>query len=176
MTNPPLTSYTWKSPPPGFLTSQSTNFASHLLSYNNKALINQLLLSMLKNIQTSALCSDLTPFRPYVRAAVRIFFRIDPQSVNKCLLVHSGNMVVMVLLSLLHLSHSANEAERIIYILQLFHETSCSIKRTVRTQDAISCTQRLSNSLIRELWFWFQRNSTKESYDTSCIACTGLEI
>ena len=68
---------------------------------------------------------------------------------NKCLSVHSGNMVVMALLSLLHLSHSANEAERIIYVLQLFHETSCSIKRTVRTQDAISCTQRLSNSPIR---------------------------
>ena len=39
---------------------------------------------------------------------------------NKCLLVHSGNMVVMALLSLLHLSHSANEVERIIYILTLF--------------------------------------------------------
>ena len=47
----------------------------------------------------------------------------------------------MLLLSLLHLSHSADEAERIIYILQLFHETSCSIKRPVHTMDAISCTQ-----------------------------------
>ena len=65
--------------PPGFLHGlpvQSTNSASHLLSYN-KALINQLLGSMLKNIWTLALCKDLTPFRPYVRAAVRIFFRID---------------------------------------------------------------------------------------------------
>ena len=52
---------------------------------------------------------------------------------NKCLLVHSGNMDVMALLSLLHLSHSANEAQRIIYILKLFHETSCSIKSLVHT-------------------------------------------
>ena len=37
-------------------------------------------------------------------------------------------MVVMDLLSLLQLSHIANEAERIIYILQLFYEASCSIK------------------------------------------------
>ena len=71
----PLTSYIWKSPP-GSSPVQSTNFASHLLSYY-KALINQLLGSMLKNIQTLALCKDLTFFRPYVRAAVRIFFRID---------------------------------------------------------------------------------------------------
>ena len=72
---PPPTSYIWKSPP-GSLPVQSTNVVSHLLSYN-KALINQLLGSMLKNIRTSALCTDLTPFRPYVRAAVRIFFSID---------------------------------------------------------------------------------------------------
>ena len=52
---------------------------------------------------------------------------------NKCLLVHSGNMVVMALLSLLHLSHGANKAERIIYILKLFHETSCSTESLVHT-------------------------------------------
>ena len=55
---------------------------------------------------------------------------------NKCLLVHSGNMVVMALLSPLHLSHSANEAERII-ILQLFHETSCSTKSLVHTMRLV---------------------------------------
>ena len=41
----------------------------------------------------------------------------------------------MLLLSLLH---SADEAERIIFILQLFHETSC-----IKRHDVISCTQRL---------------------------------
>ena len=57
---------------------------------------------------------------------------------NKCLLVHSGNMIVMALLSLLHLSqHSANEAERIIYILKLFHETSCSTKSLVHTMRLV---------------------------------------
>ena len=56
---------------------------------------------------------------------------------NKCLLVHSGNMVVMALLSLLHLSHNANEAERIIYILKLFHETSCSTKSLVHTMRLV---------------------------------------
>ena len=32
---------------------------------------------MLKNIRTLALHTDITPFGPYVRAAVRIFFSID---------------------------------------------------------------------------------------------------
>ena len=32
---------------------------------------------MLKNIQTLALRTDLTPFGPYVSAAVRMFFSID---------------------------------------------------------------------------------------------------
>ena len=40
-------------------------------------------------------------------------------------------MAVMALLSLLHLSHSANEAERVIYILKLFHETLRSTKSFV---------------------------------------------
>ena len=56
---------------------------------------------------------------------------------NKCLLVHSGNMVVMALLSLLHLSYSANEAERIIYILKLLYETSCSTKSLVHTMRLV---------------------------------------
>ena len=56
---------------------------------------------------------------------------------NKCILVHSGNMVVMALLSLLHLSHSVNEAGRIIYILKLFHETSCSTKGLVHTMRLV---------------------------------------
>ena len=43
------------------------------------------------------------------------FSELTSQSVNKCLLVHSGNMAVMALLSLLHLPHSANEAERILH-------------------------------------------------------------
>ena len=53
---------------------------------------------------------------------------------NNCLLVHSGNMVVMALLSLLHLSHSANEAERIVYMFHgnlMFYKKPCS-------HDAIS--------------------------------------
>ena len=83
---------------------------------------------MLKNIRTLALCTDLTPFRLYVRAVVRIFSELTEQSVNKCLLVHNGNMVVMALLSLLHLSHSANEAERIIFILKLFHDVKSIVK------------------------------------------------
>ena len=58
---------------------------------------------------------------------------------NKCLLVHSGNKVVMALLSLiLHLSQSANEAERIICILKLFHETSCSTKSLVHTMRLVA--------------------------------------
>ena len=56
---------------------------------------------------------------------------------SKCLLVHNGNMVVMALLSLLHLSHSANEAERIIYILKLFHQTLCSTKSLVHTMPLV---------------------------------------
>ena len=39
------------------------------------------------------------------------------------------------------------------------------------TQDAITCTQPLSNSLIRKLSPWFQHNTTKESYDTNRIMC-----
>ena len=39
-----------------------------------------------------------------------------------------------------------------------------------RSQNAISCIQLLSNSLIHELSFWFPHNSIKESYDTNCIA------
>ena len=66
------------------------------------------------------------------------FSELTAQLVNKCLLVHNGNMVVMALLSLLHLSHSANEAERIIYMLKLFHETSCSIKRPVDTMRLVA--------------------------------------
>ena len=84
---PPLTSHVWIPLP-----FQSTNFSSHLLSYN-KALINQLLGSMLNSIQTLALC--LTPFRPCVRAAVGIFSAL---TVNNCLLVHIGNMVVSIIL------------------------------------------------------------------------------
>ena len=116
-----------ESPSPGSLPVQSTNFVSHLLLYNKALILKPIAWVNAENIRTSALCTDLTPFRPYVRAAVRIFSELNAQSVNKCLLVHSGNMVVMALLSLLHLLHSANEAERIVYILQLFHETSCSI-------------------------------------------------
>ena len=37
------------------------------------------------------------------------------------------------------------------------------------THDAISCTQPFSNSLICKLSLLFQHNSTKESYDTSCV-------
>ena len=47
-------------------------------------------------------------------------------------------MVVMALLSLLHLSHSANEAERIIYIIKLFHETSSSTKCLVHTMRLVA--------------------------------------
>ena len=83
--------------PPGSLPIQSTNFASHLLSYN-KALINQLLGSMLKNIRTLALRIDLTPFHPY------------------------------------------------------------------------NYTQRLSNSLIHELSFWFRHNSTRYLYNANNAA------
>ena len=43
-----------------------------------------------------------------------------------------------------------------------------------RPHDVISCTQPLSNSLIRKLSLWFQHNSTKKSYDTNRIVCTGL--
>ena len=39
----------------------------------------------------------------------------------------------------------------------------------------VSYTQPLSNSLIRKLSLWFQHNSTKESYDTNRIVCTGLK-
>ena len=68
-----LTSYTWKSPP-GSLPVQSTNFVSHLLSNNKTLILRPALGSMLKNIRTLALCKDLTPFGPYVRAVVRIPF------------------------------------------------------------------------------------------------------
>ena len=51
--------------------------------------------------------------------------------------MYSGNMVVMALLSLLHLSHSANETERIFFILKLFHETSCSTKSLVHTMRLV---------------------------------------
>ena len=37
------------------------------------------------------------------------------------------------------------------------------------------CTHLLSNPLIRKLSLWFQHNSTKESYDTNRIVCTGLK-
>ena len=37
------------------------------------------------------------------------------------------------------------------------------------SHDAISCTQLVSNSMIRKLSLWFQHNSTKESYDTDGI-------
>ena len=37
-----------------------------------------------------------------------------------------------------------------------------------RPHDTISCTQLLSDSLIRKLSHWFQHNSTKESPDTNC--------
>ena len=47
-------------------------------------------------------------------------------------------MVVMALLSLLHLSHSANEAERIIYIMKLFHEASSSTKSLVHTMRLVA--------------------------------------
>ena len=62
--------------PPSSLPVQATNFESHLLSYN-KAFINQLLGSIPKNTRALAIRTDFTPFRPYVRAAVRIFSRID---------------------------------------------------------------------------------------------------
>ena len=65
------------------------------------------------------------------------FSELTAKSVNKCLLVHSGNMVVMALLSLLHLSRGANEAEHIIYVLQLFHETSCSTKKPAHTMQLV---------------------------------------
>ena len=123
--------------PPRYLTSSLPNFVSHLLSHNKALILRPALGSMLKNIRALALCTDLTPFRPYVRAVVRIFSELTEQSVNKCLLVHSGNMVVMALLSLLHLSHSANEAERTIYILKLLHETSCSTKSLVHTMRLV---------------------------------------
>ena len=42
------------------------------------------------------------------------------------------------------------------------------------SHEAISCTQPLSNSLIRNLSLWFQDNSTKESYDTNRIVKIGL--
>ena len=55
----------------------------------------------------------------------------------------------MLLLSLLHLSHSADEAERIIFILQLFYETSCSIKRPVQTMRlVVHNVFRFTDSLI----------------------------
>ena len=52
-------------------------------------------------------------------------------------------------------------------------EEQVSIK--ARPHDAISCTQLLSNSLIRKLSLWFQLKSAKESYDTYRIVCTGLK-
>ena len=73
---PPLTSYIWKSPP-GSLPVQSTNVVSQLLSHNKALILRPALGSMLKNIRALALCTDLTPFCPNVRAVVRIFFRID---------------------------------------------------------------------------------------------------
>ena len=125
-------------PPRGSLPVQSTNFVSHLLSLDKAVILRPALGSMMKNIRTLALCTDLTPFRLYVRAVARIFSELTEQSVNKCLLVHSGNMVLMALLSLiLHLSHSGNEAERIIYILKLFYETSCSTKSLVHTMRLV---------------------------------------
>ena len=47
------------------------------------------------------------------------------------------------------------------------HVQACS-------HDAISCTQLLSNYLIRKSSLWLQHNSTKESYDTNRIAWTSL--
>ena len=91
---------------------------------------------MLKNIRTLGLCTDLTPFRP-LELRSEYFSELTAQSVNKCLLVHSGNMVVMALLSPLLLSHSANEAERIIYILTLFDETLCFTKSLVHTMRLV---------------------------------------
>ena len=38
----------------------------------------------------------------------------------------------------------------------------------------ISCTQLLSNSLIRKLSHWFQHDSTKESLDTSFGHCVNF--
>ena len=75
--SPPDFVYMEEPSPPGSLPVQSTNFVSHLLSHNKALILRPSLGSMLKNIRTLALCTDLTPFRPYVRAVVRIFFRID---------------------------------------------------------------------------------------------------
>ena len=44
------------------------------------------------------------------------------------------------------------------------------------TPDAISCTQLLSDSLIRKLSLWGWHNNTKESYDTNRIVCTALSF
>ena len=43
-----------------------------------------------------------------------------------------------------------------------------------RSQDAVSCTQLPSYSLICKLSLWFQYNSTEEWYDTNRIVWTGL--
>ena len=40
--------------------------------------------------------------------------------------------------------------------------------------DAISCTQPVSNSLIRKLFLWFQHYCTKKSYDANRVVCTYL--
>ena len=46
---------------------------------------------------------------------------------------------------------------------------SQSLKTPYSSHHATSSTQLLSTSLIRKLSFWFQHNSTKESYDTNDI-------
>ena len=45
-----------------------------------------------------------------------------------------------------------------------------------RKYDAISCTQLLSNSMIRKSSVCFEHDSTKESYDTNRIVLIGLNI
>ena len=92
----PLTLYIWKSPPPGSLSVQSTNFVSHLLSHNKALILRPALGSMLKNIRALALSTDLTPFRLNVRAVVRIFSELTEESVNKHLLVFLAPNIIFI--------------------------------------------------------------------------------
>ena len=75
--------------------------------------------------------------------------------------ISSQEILKVLLLPLLHLSHSADEAECIIYILQLFHETSCSIKKPVDTmQLVVHNAFRFTDSLIIFFVSAIQKNRT----------------
>ena len=145
----PLTSQAWKSTP-----LVPYQFSLQILYLICCHVIRVYILRPVALVNAEKYSNLSSLYRPPLRSVRTLelrseyFSELTAQSVNKCLLVHSGNMAVMALLSLLHLSQSANEAERIIYISKLFHETSCSTKKPC-SHDAISCTQRLSDSMIR---------------------------